>query len=244
MGQAAARDRLIVALDVPTAGEALGIVSRLGSTVSFYKVGWQLFMSGEWKELLDGLGNKRVFIDLKLPGDIGNTLRNAIQFCVDREIRFLTLSENVPPETIAELIETRGSAPGPKLLSVLFWSHLDGKDAVRHYGEAAADFDAFIRDRARSALDSGCDGVIASGDSIGTVRKQHPDTTLVSPGIRMVDSSTDDHKRSTTPDRAIRLGADYLVVGRPVVQAADPLEAANRIIEGIGEGLRQATETT
>ena len=128
MPELTGRDRLFVALDVPTAGEARGLIETLRPDVNAFKIGWQLFISGEWKELLADLRENEVFIDLKLPGDIGRTLRAVIDFCVAERVRFLTLSDNIPRPTLRELVEARGDSRRPELLTVLFLSHLDEAD--------------------------------------------------------------------------------------------------------------------
>jgi orotidine-5'-phosphate decarboxylase len=120
----------------------------------------------------------------------------------------------------------------PRFLSVLFLSSLDETDLTRIHGRGADEFDTFLVERARAALEAGCDGVIASGESIRLMRESFDRRiTIVSPGIRPAGASTDDHKRMTTPEEAIRLGADYLVVGRPIRSAADPRAAARRILD-------------
>ena len=227
-----ARDRLIVALDVSSRAEAVALIERLEDDVCFYKIGWQLFMSGEWKQLFDDLRGKSVFVDLKIPGDIGNTMKSVVDFCVERKVEFLTLSENVPAPAVRGLARDRGNSKVPRFLTVLFLSSLDEKDLSQIHGRAPGEFDTFLVERARTALDSGCDGVIASGESIRLMRKTFQERiTIVSPGIRLAGASTDDHKRLTTPGEAIRLGADYLVVGRPIRSAADPRDAACRILD-------------
>jgi orotidine-5'-phosphate decarboxylase len=225
-------DRLIVALDVSSRAEAVALIERLGDSVRFYKIGWQLFMSGEWRQLFDDLQGKSVFVDLKIPGDIGNTMKSVVDFCVERRIEFLTLSENVPAPAVQGLVRNRGKSEVPRFLSVLFLSSLDETDLTRIHGRGADEFDTFLVERARAALEAGCDGVIASGESIRLMRESFDKRiTIVSPGIRPAGASTDDHKRMTTPEEAIRLGADYLVVGRPIRSAADPRAAARRILD-------------
>ena len=232
MSAKSARDRLIVALDVSSRAEALALVERLEDSVRFYKIGWQLFMSGEWKQLFDDLRGKSVFVDLKIPGDIGNTMKSVVDFCVERRVEFLTLSENVPAPAVQRLVRDRGSSEVPRFLSVLFLSSLDKSDLTRIHGRGPDELDTVLVERARTALEAGCDGVIAAGESIRLMRKTFDERiTIVSPGIRPAGASTDDHKRLTTPGEAIRLGADYLVVGRPIRSASDPRQAARRILD-------------
>ena len=227
-------ERLIVALDVPTVDAALQAVETLDN-VSFFKVGLQLFLTGGLPTLLQSLRGKRVFVDLKLPGDISNTIAAVIDLCVDQGVTFLTLSESMPRAAIraaAAARNTRGRAE-PKLLTVPFLSSLDRDDLVETIG-AGDDLETYVLEKAKAALDAGCDGVIASGPAIEWCRTAFPHPTLiVSPGIRPDGATTDDHKRHTTPAEAIRFGADYLVVGRPILRAADPRDAAESVIREI-----------
>lgn len=229
------KDRLIVALDVSTVDEALRVVDEL-DTVSFFKVGLQLFITGGMPALLQRLrGNKRVFVDLKVPGDISNTVAAVINMCVDHDVTFLTLSESMPLPAIAAATAARTArqTDRPKLLTVPFLSSLDAGDLPAVSG-GENDLDTYILAKARAALEGGCDGVIASGPAIQLCRRAFPRPVLiVSPGIRPPGASTDDHKRHTSPADAIRFGADYLVVGRPILKAPDPREAARRIIDEI-----------
>lgn len=230
-------ERLIVALDVPTVDEALRAVKDLDN-VSFFKVGLQLFMAGGLPTLLQSLRGKRVFVDLKVPGDISNTIGAVIDLCVAHDVTFLTLSESMPPAAIraaAAARHARGSSL--KLLTVPFLSSLDADDLLEAMGTADS-LETHVLKRAKRAIDAGCDGVIASGAAIQWCRAAFPHPTLiVSPGIRPAGAATDDHKRHTTPGDAIRLGADYLVVGRPILRASDPRGAADRVIREIDAAL-------
>lgn len=238
MEQLTGKDRLIVALDVPTVDEALRTVEQLDN-VSFFKVGLQLFMTGGLPTLLQTLKPKRVFVDLKIPGDIANTIAAVIDQCVANNVAFLTLSESMPVPAIAAATAARTArhSDTPKLLTVPFLSSLDASDLPAVSG-GERDLDTYILGRAHAAIDAGCDGVIASGQAIQICRRAFPRPTLiVSPGIRSAGASTDDHKRHTTPADAIRLGADYLVVGRPILNDPNPREAARRIIAEIDSAL-------
>jgi orotidine-5'-phosphate decarboxylase len=231
------RDRIIVALDVPTMEEALAIVERLDN-ISFFKVGLQLFMTGGLPALLEALRHKKVFVDLKLPGDISNTIAAVIDACVTMNVAFLTLSESMPVPAIRAARAARDArhSPHPKFLTDPVLSSLDATD-LPGAGGGEQNLDAVIVTRAQTALGAGCDGIIASGDAIRVCRGAFPSTLIVSPGIRPAGSSTDDHKRHTTPAEAIGRGADYLVIGRPILRAPDPREAAQRIIEQIDQAL-------
>ena len=237
--QLTGKDRLIVALDVPTVDEALRRVEELDN-ISFFKIGLQLFLTGGLPLLLQKLRTtKRVFVDLKVPGDIANTVAAVIDMCVENSVAFLTLSESMPLPAIAAATAARTAkhSDTPKLLTVPFLSSLDAGDLPAGAG-GQRDLETYILGRAHAAIEAGCDGVIASGRAIQVCRRAFAEPTLiVSPGIRPAGASTDDHKRHTTPSDAIRLGADYLVVGRPILKDPNPREAAQRIIAEIDGAL-------
>lgn len=239
MEQLTGKDRLIVALDVPTVDEALQIVERLDN-VSFFKIGLQLFITGGLPTLLQSLRQKkRVFVDLKIPGDIANTIAAVIDMCVANNVAFLTLSESMPLPAIAAAKAARAArdSDAPKLLTVPFLSSLDASDLPTLSG-GERDLDTYILSRAHAAIEAGCDGVVASGRAIQVCRQTlPPPTIIVSPGIRPAGASTDDHKRHTTPTDAIRFGADHIVVGRPILNDPNPREAAQRIIAEIDQAL-------
>jgi orotidine-5'-phosphate decarboxylase len=186
-----------------------------------------------------------VFVDLKVPGDIANTVAAVIDVCVDNNVTFLTLSESMPLPAIAaaKAARTARHSDIPKLLIVPFLSSLDASDLPAASG-GERDLETYILGKAHAAIDAGCDGVIASGQAIQVCRRAFARPTLiVSPGIRPAGASTDDHKRHTTPAEAIRLGADYLVVGRPILKDPDPREAARRVIAEI-DGALNGGETS
>jgi orotidine-5'-phosphate decarboxylase len=228
------RDKIILALDVPTAEQALSIVDELGELISFYKVGLELFMQGGMEDFLRRVGNtKKVFLDLKLPNDIPTTIEKAVASAARSGVKFLTLSNSVTTETIRAAVNGRGASAYPKLLYVSFLSSLDRSDFAWHYGRAESEFEAFLEERTGQALQDGVDGFIVSGDEIGLLRQRYPHALLVSPGIRPSWATADDHKRARTPAEAIRLGSDYLVIGRPVRGADDRRAAAQRVIDEI-----------
>ena len=237
MAELTGKDRIIVALDVPTVDEALASVERLDN-ISFFKVGLQLFMTGGLPDLLHALRTRRVFVDLKLPGDISNTIAAVIDACVSMHVELLTLSESMPLPAIraARAARAARNSAHPKFLTVPVLSSLDASDLPAGAGGENG-VETVIVKRAQAALDAGCDGIIASGDAIQVCRRAFPSTLIVSPGIRPSGASTDDHKRHTTPAEATRLGADYLVIGRPILKAPDPRAAAQRIIEEIDQAL-------
>jgi orotidine-5'-phosphate decarboxylase len=237
MTQERAAGRLIVALDVPGNEEALALVRELEGTVSFFKVGLELTLAGGLRELMTEIVRRhRVFLDVKLPGDIPETIRRAVKAASSLGVELLTLSASADETTVRAAREGRGDAAGPKLLFVTWLSSMDAGDFAR--GGGSGGFDAYILDRCRRMVAAGCDGAIVSGPTIRLVREAHPDLLIVSPGVRPRGAAPDDHKRSATPEEAISMGADYLVVGRPITQAADRRAAASGIIEDIGKALR------
>ena len=242
----AGEDRLIVALDVPTVETADAVVDELVN-IRAYKIGWRLLMAGlrarglvDLWEKIAGAG-KRIFVDLKVP-DIGNTVADVVRdLGEDPSVLFLTLHQNMQLRDIARAREARAGGRRPALLTVPFVSSLDAADFPRIAPAEAVrgiTLNDWIVARTREALDHGCDGVIASGDAIRLCREAWPRKTgvlIVSPGIRPGGTTQDDHKRSTTPAQAIRWGADYLVVGRPILNARDRAGAAQAIIDEMDE---------
>ena len=228
--------RLIVALDVDERAPALRLVDRLGDAVSFYKVGWQLFIGAGFplvRELKDR--GKRIFLDLKMD-DIEATVRAAVAN-MKESVEFLTIHGTAA--TVRAAREGRGTRARPRFLMVTALSSIDTGDVRSTFANPALDIDDYAAAKAADALDAGCDGLIASGSSIRRLRSAFPDRdfVVVAPGIRPEGEGTDDHKRSLTPTEAVRDGADYLVVGRPIRNAPDPSASAARIADGIARGL-------
>jgi orotidine-5'-phosphate decarboxylase len=236
----APQERLIVALDVDTHVEALQLVSSLGNDVSFYKVGLQLFMAGGLtivKRIVDQ--GKKVFLDLKID-DTPRTVQEAVRNSAIDGVEFFTLQGNAATARAARA--GRGQRASPKFLQVTYLSSWDSADLLEHLNvEPGADMlsiDEQVVNRARRILDSGCDGVIASGTSVSRLRREYPSLLIVTPGIRLAGGSSDDHKRSMTPFEAIGAGADYLVVGRPIRSADDPKATTLQIQQQIEQALR------
>lgn len=226
------QERLIVALDVPTGREALDLVKELDGVVSFYKIGLELLIGGDMEGLLRVLiQESQVFVDLKMPSDIPETVRRTVGVAASLGVRFLTLSHSASRETIQAAVQGRGENAWPELLFVPILSSLDRSDYAAIAGQDPAGFESDLVRRAGVAKGLGTDGFIVSGQEIGLLREAFPDVTLVSPGIRPAGSSRDDHKRSCTPAEAIELGADYIVVGRPIRNASDRRGAAQRIVD-------------
>ena len=239
-GHTEPRDRLIVALDVPTRDEALGLIDQLDGTVSFFKVGFQLLLAegmGFVRELVDR--DKRVFLDLKMD-DVDETIVQGVREISRVQVHFLTIHGNGATARAAST--GRGDADFPKILSLTLLSSLDQEDLVDLQLVGREGKSTNLRDyvlwRGEQAIEAGCDGLIASGDSIAHLRRKLGDQPIiVSPGIRPEGTPTDDHKRSITPRNAIRDGADYLVVGRPIRNAANPGDMARAIVDEIEQGL-------
>lgn len=238
-----AHQRLIVALDVPSEEEAVGLVERLPN-VAFFKLGLEALLSGGMTAICERLAARGggIFADLKLGGDIETTIVRMVRVCLQRNIRFLTLVKSSPPaiteRTLAAGVAARGESAFPRFLMVPLLSSMDEADLPElAAGESVADF---IIQKGETLRKQGCDGLIVSGDAIRACRRHFPpDFDLVSPGIRPQGAAADDHKRATTPSQAIAMGADYLVVGRPITQAANPQAAAQEMIEEIDRALAQ-----
>ena len=222
-------ERLIVALDLPTPAEARALVEKLGDAARFYKVGMELFMAGGYFELIDWLaarGNK-VFVDLKF-FDVPETVRRAVANLRGRGVTFATVHGN------QALMEAAGKEKGEvKILAVTVLTSLDRGD-LDDLG-FSCDVERLVLSRARRAIEAGCDGVISSGLEAARLKAQFTDRLLVvTPGIRPVENRpTDDQKRTVDVAQAFAAGADYIVVGRPIRQAADPRAAAQAIQDTI-----------
>ena len=237
------RERVIVALDVRSHAEAEHLVGRL-ENVSFFKIGLRLFLAGDLYGLVRRIQEERrggIFIDLKMAGDIGNTITDFVEHAAALGIRFITLAESrddvFTRHSLTAGRKARGARTFPQFLMVPLLSSL----SPENFGRPDLTAEEYILERGREMLAAGCDGLIVSGAAIGACRTAFgPDVTLVSPGIRPRWSGADDHQRLTTPADAIRLGADYLVVGRPIRSAADPRRAAQRVIDEIDAELRLA----
>jgi len=229
-------DRLIVALDLPSADEAIGLAVELSDCVRTFKVGLEMCISGEWLRLVRALdervGGRQFFLDLKLPGDIPNTISRVVQLCKTLPVKFLTLSESVKAPTVAAARAGRGTSEDPKFLAVVLFSSVDERTFHEMYGPGA-EMNRFIVERSSAMIGAGCDGLIVSGEQIGLVRKTFPGAIIVSPGIRPPGYPADDQRRVATPTEALRMGADYLVVGRPITASKAPLDAARQMIDEI-----------
>ena len=220
----APRDRLIVALDLPSVAAAETMISKLGDAVTFYKIGYQLAYAGGLPlvERLAGSG-KKVFLDLKMH-DIGNTIARGVENVAKMGATFLTV--HAYPQTMKAAVEARG--PNLKILAVTVLTSYDDGDL--HAAGYRLNVSDLVEARAQQAQVLGVDGIVCSAEEAAHLHKiVGHQMCLVTPGIRPAGAATGDQKRIMTPGRAIAAGADYLVVGRPILEAADPKAAAEAI---------------
>jgi orotidine-5'-phosphate decarboxylase len=229
-----ARERLIVALDVPSVADAETLVTRLGDAVTFYKVGYQLGFAGglAFAQTLAGAG-KRVFLDMKLH-DIGNTVARGVESVARMGVSFLTV--HAYPQTMHAAVDAAGDS-GLRILAVTVLTSYDDADL------AAAGYDftvpELVAERAEQARDIGVDGLVCSAEEVANLRPLvGAGMVLVTPGIRPAGAAAGDQKRVMTPAAAIKAGADYLVVGRPIIAATDPKAAAGAIVAEIAAASR------
>lgn len=226
------KDRLIFAMDVPDCDRARSLADELGDSVTFYKIGLELMMSGGYFELLDWMlgRDKKVFCDLKF-FDIPATVGSAVRQLKDRGASFVTVHGN------QSIMEAAADNKGDtlKVLGVTVLTSLDRGD-LDDLG-FDCDISALVLSRASRALEAGCDGVISSGLEVPQLRQFIDEKLLVvTPGIRPVDNKpAGDQKRVVTVETAFSNGADYIVVGRPVRDADSPREAAESIQTTIAE---------
>jgi orotidine-5'-phosphate decarboxylase len=219
---------LIVALDVPSVATAEAVVTRLGNAVTFYKIGYQLAFAGGLSLARSLIASgKQLFLDMKLH-DIGNTVARGVESVAGLGVTFLTI--HAYPQTMRAAAQARaGSAL--RLLAVTVLTSYDDTDL------SDAGYDVGVKDlaakRARQAHEIGIDGLVCSPAEASALRLLVGDMTLVTPGIRPAGAARGDQKRVMAPGQAIRAGAHYLVVGRPIVEAADPGAVVESIVAEI-----------
>jgi orotidine-5'-phosphate decarboxylase len=230
-----ARERLIVALDLPSVAAAEVMVERLGPSSTFYKIGYQLAFAGglPFAEMLVCAG-KRVFLDLKLH-DIGNTVAKGVESVAKLGASFLTV--HAYPQTMHAAVDARKGS-SLRILAVTVLTSYDDADL------AAAGYDftvtELVAERAAQARDIGVDGLVCSAEEAARLRTvASAGMVLVTPGIRPTGAASGDQKRIMTPAAAISAGADYLVIGRPILEAPDPKAAADAIVAEIATATRQ-----
>jgi orotidine-5'-phosphate decarboxylase len=229
-----ARERLIVALDLPSVAAAEAMIKQLGDSVWFYKVGYQLAFAGglPFAARLIASG-KQVFLDLKLH-DIGNTVAKGVESVAQSGATFLTV--HAYPQTMKAAVEGKQGSK-LRILAVTVLTSYDDADL------AAAGYELNVKElaaaRAAQARDTGVDGLVCSAEEAASLRAVvGPGMVLVTPSIRPAGSATGDQKRIMTPARAIKAGANYLVVGRPVLEAGDPKAAADAIVAEIEQAAK------
>jgi orotidine-5'-phosphate decarboxylase len=222
-------DRLIVALDLPTIAEARDMVARLDGAATFFKLGlWLIFAPG-FDGFLAELVNagRRVFLDAKM-FDIGETVRRGIVRVAERGVSFVTVHGD--REIIAAAVDGKGGSD-LKIFAITALTSLDASGlADLGYRGTVEDW---IRARVATVVACGCDGIIAAPhDNPDDIRRQAraPNLLVATPGVRLAGAAHDDHKRAGSPAEAIAAGADYLVVGRPIVRSEDPVAAAARFV--------------
>lgn len=222
-------DRLILALDVPNLIQGLALADRLGDAISFYKIGLGMLTGGGLalaNELKHERG-KRIFLDMKL-FDIGATVEAAVRGLAEYDLDFLTVHGD--PQVVRAAAEgKRGKAM--KILAVTVLTSLDRADLDSNLIKPG-DIHDITLERAARALEAGADGVIASPQEAAMIRAlpQALGKLIVTPGVRPLGTVTGDQKRIATPRQAIADGANHIVVGRPIWQAADPAAAARAIV--------------
>ena len=230
----APRERVIVALDLPSVASAEKLVGQLGDSIAFYKIGYQLGYAGGLSFAQDLIkSGKKVFFDLKLH-DIGNTVNKGVESIVNSGATFLTV--HAYPQTMkAALDASRGSSL--KILAVTILTSYNDRDVTEAgYGGTARDQ---VKRKSEQACALGIDGIVCSAEESEMLRPiVGPDRLLVTPGIRPAGADTGDQKRIMTPAEAVRAGSDYLVVGRPITGVADPKAAADAIVQEVAQAAK------
>ncbi|MFN3275795.1 MAG: orotidine-5'-phosphate decarboxylase [Paracoccus sp. (in: a-proteobacteria)] len=223
-------DRLIVALDVPNALDGLALAEKLGDSVGFYKIGLGMLTGGGLalaRELKDDHG-KRIFLDMKL-FDIGATVEAAVRGLAQFDLDFLTVHGD--PHVVRAAKEGAAGS-GLKILGVTILTSLDRADLDAGMIRAGDLHDLTV-ERAARAFEAGADGIICSPREAAAIRALPGAGLIVTPGVRPTGAAAGDQKRIETPAAALTAGADHIVVGRPVWQAADPRAAAQAILSEI-----------
>jgi len=228
-----ARQRLIVALDLGSVEEARRLVTTLGASASFYKIGYQLAYAGglAYAGELIGAG-KKVFLDLKLH-DIANTVEEGVRSVARLGATFLTV--HAYPQTMRAAVAARAGSSLKLLAVTVLTSYDDGDLAEAGYHGSVS---ALVEHRAMQARDIGLDGIVCAAHEAERVRAViGPDRLIVTPGIRPTGHAGTDQKRIVTPANAVLAGVDYIVVGRPITAAADPRASVQRIVGEMGEAM-------
>jgi len=236
-----AKDRIIFALDVSTIGEAEKYIDLLKDHVGMFKIGLQLFV-GEGPKVIDAVLSRssqaKIFLDMKFH-DIPETVKGAIKSANLHGVEFITVHCDEGKGLLKAAVESAGNV---KILGVTVLTSIS-KDDLGDIGitEELRDPAKLVLHRARIAKAAGCYGVVCSGEEVGAVKKEFGGTlAIITPGIRLSDGTVknDDQKRIATPYNAILDGSDYLVIGRPIRNAADPVKTAEAIAKDIEKALK------
>ena len=241
-------ERLFVALDYPDAASALSVAEKLAPLGVSYKVGMQLFYAAGMSVVrqLQPYG-KTVFVDLKLH-DIPNTVAGAVDSLVRQGVEFLNVHTQGGPEMMQAAVDAAYKAadasgkPAPKLIAVTLLTSLSERHVREFLFVESASAQEYVQHLALQAKKCGMHGVVCSAQEAALIRKRRPRFSAGTPGIRPSGADTQDQQRVITPAQALKNGADYLVVGRPITGAADPLSAARGIVEEMRGALGGATE--
>jgi orotidine-5'-phosphate decarboxylase len=228
----AARERVIVALDVPDAKSALALVQSLHGIIRWFKVGLELYLS-EGNSVVEAIRSKdySVFLDLKLH-DIPNTVAGAVRSASRAGADMLTLHAGGGPAMLAAAAEAAAVLPvAPKLLAVTVLTSMD-QVQLQAVGVSVSPAEQVLC-LGKMGWQAGIRGFVSSAEEVAAMRRSFPEATLVIPGIRPIGATVGDQKRVATPAAAIAAGADYLVIGRPITQAADPAAAAQAVLAEI-----------
>lgn len=232
------QERIIFALDVPDLSEAIKYIDLLKGHVGVFKVGLELFVSSgpEVVRALSARSGEGIFLDMKFH-DIPETVKGAMRSASRLGAEFVTVHCDEGRGLLKAVIE--GNTSGAKVLGVTVLTSLSRRDLAEIGIDPKYGPEDLVLHRARLARLAGCNGVVCSGLEAGAVKREFgPDFIVVTPGIRSTGDEVGDQKRVTTPYQAIYNGADYIVVGRPIRKAADPVKAAGLIAEDIGKALK------
>ena len=232
-------NRVIIPLDVPSARDAFALVDRLGDNADFYKVGFELYTRGGPDVVRELVARgKRVFLDIKLH-DIPNTVAGAVVAASDLGVDLLTLHASGGPRMLESAAAARSG--DLRLLAVTVLTSLTPDEMSAVWGRDIRSVRDDVGRLALMARDAGVDGIVASALEASWIRQQvGPDFLIVTPGIRPAGSDVGDQNRVTTPGDAVRNGADYLVIGRPITQADDPVAAFASVLQEIDEAESEA----
>ncbi len=247
-------ERLFVALDYPDAASALDMAKQLSPLGVSFKVGMELYYSAgidiisRLKALDAAHSNNPVFVDLKLH-DIPNTVAGAVRTLVRQGVNFLNVHAQGGPAMMRAAVEAaretaaQCNVPVPRLIAVTLLTSLTEQDLQNHLLVNSVELAEYVQHLAIQTQACGMDGVVCSAREAALIRKVcGPDFLLVTPGIRPAASDVQDQHRVITPQEAMRQGADYLVVGRPITNAADPRAAAENILSAMADALTPATQ--